>query len=66
MTIWTMGDVLEYVEHPNDFFRVSEDYIHLRPFEKINRLGRILNNFSKEDQEMYINNFIDMLEQVET
>jgi hypothetical protein len=63
--VWTVGDVLEYVEHPQRKIRHSANEPENKPFYIANELGKLLNKFSAEDQEMYIENFIDTLDQIE-
>jgi hypothetical protein len=62
--LWSLGDVLESVEHPRRMVRTCPEREENSPFRTLNQLGEILNEFSKEDQEMYISNLIDTLEQL--
>jgi hypothetical protein len=61
---WSIGDVLEFVEHPTRMVRCNPEHIGNIPFTTVNRLGKELNRFTKEDQEMYVENFLDTLDQV--
>lgn len=65
MCIWTIAEVLEYVEHPGRKVRCGgSDREENEPFTYVNRLGKILSQFSREDQIAYLDNFIDTLDQI--
>lgn len=63
--IWKIGDVLEYVEHPERRVRVREPASpENQPFKQVNQLGAMLNKFDRERQYELIYNFIDTLDQL--
>lgn len=66
MAEWKISEVLEYVEHPERRVRCGpKNNPELEPFQYVNQLGIYLSKFSAEDQKMYVDNFIDTLDQFE-
>lgn len=61
--LWSIGEVMLFVDHPDRMIRINPHHPDNVPFVTVNRLGEILEKFSKEDQNMYVSNFIDTLEQ---